>query len=124
MKEIVNWIIHLQTVSEANSSEHWTIKKKRHDIQKQSIWYHFLKHKPKINLPCHIKLIRLGRRKLDSDNLPTSMKWIRDAIADSLIPGLQPGRADDDSRLSWEYDQESSKENGVCVIIFERENSR
>lgn len=56
-------------------------------------------------LPAHIKLTRVAPRILDSDNLPVSMKYFRDAIADYFIPGLAPGRADSNERLTWSYDQ-------------------
>jgi hypothetical protein len=69
-------------------------------------------------LPCHIVLTRIGKKKLDSDNLPMSMKWVRDAVADQLIPGLLPGRADDDSRITWDYAQEIAKEYAVRIEIF------
>lgn len=65
----------------------------------------------KIKLPCTVKLIRQSPRKLDTDNLPVSMKYIRDAIADHLIPGLAPGRADDDQRLNWQYEQTTAKKS-------------
>ena len=111
----IEWIIPIYTVSEANRNEHWTIKKKRIDLQKKWIVVFFKKEKATISLPCEITLTRIGKKKLDSDNLPVSMKWIRDTIADQLIPGLACGRADDDPRLSWKYAQEIGKEYGVKI---------
>jgi hypothetical protein len=110
--------VHVKTVSEANCSQHWVKKKKRHDIQKKSIWAFFKRDRPKIPFPCRIKLTRLGKKILDDDNLPVSMKYIRDAIADQIFPGLAPGQADNDKRLSWEYNQQISKDYGVLVQFF------
>ncbi len=110
--------IPIFTISEANVSEHWTKSKKRKDLQKRWVKILFLKHKPKIDLPIHIKLTRIGKKLLDSDNLPVSMKYIRDEVANYLIPGKAPGQADNDPRLSWEYDQKIGKNYGVILEFY------
>ena len=118
MNKIIEWNIPIRTVSEANCSEHWTKKKKRHDQQKKWIWLYFKRDGTKITLPCTIKLTRLGKRLLDADdNLRMSFKWIKDYIADQLIPNLAAGRADDDKRITWEYDQEISKTYSIKIEI-------
>lgn len=119
MKQILKWQLPIHTVSEANSREHWHKKAKRHNAQRTWIWAQFASEKPNIPLPCIIKLTRVGKRKLDSDNLPVSMKWIRDAIADMIFPDQAAGKADDDPRLEWEYDQKIGKEYEVHVEIFD-----
>ena len=113
----IEWFLPIFTVSEANSREHWHKKAVRHDMQRRWVKVKFLQEKPTITLPCQITLTRIGKRKLDSDNLPISMKWIRDAIADNIFPGLPPGRADDDERLVWKYDQKITKIRELGVII-------
>lgn len=57
------------------------------------------------------------------DNLPMSFKWVKDAIADILIPGKAAGRADDSCLLKWEFDQEKGKpkEKSMRVEIYARE---
>jgi hypothetical protein len=117
MNKILEWTLPIHTISEANSSEHWTMKHKRHQIQKRWIWFAFQDLQKKIILPCHIKLTRIGKRLLDSDNLPSSLKWVRDAVADHIIPGLKPGQADGDERISWEYGQQRGKEYAVIIRI-------
>jgi hypothetical protein len=112
-----SWTIPVYTVSEANTNQHWAKKKKRTDLQKRWIWLIFKRDKPDIKLPCLIKLIRIGKRKLDDDNLPVSVKILRDKIADQIIPGKAAGQADSDSRLSWEYAQEKG-ENSVRIEIY------
>lgn len=120
MIKTIEWQIPIHTVSEANTQEHWTKKKKRHDLQKRWIWLFFKKERPDISFPCHIKLTRIGKKMLDSDNLPVSMKWIRDTVADTLIPGKAPGQADNDPGLSWEYDQQIGKEYAVKIEFVMR----
>ena len=105
------WEVPIKTVSEANSSEHWTVSRKRHRTQQFFIraLFHGLKHS--IQLPCKITLTRLNSRLLDEkDNLPMSFKWISDEISECLIPEKRKfyvkngkaipikGRADDDKR--------------------------
>lgn len=48
-----------------------------------------------------ITLVRIGPRRLDSDNSIGSLKAVRDGVADAL------GIDDGDPRLTWEYRQET-----------------
>jgi hypothetical protein len=57
-------------------------------------------------LPCIIKLTRIAPRFLDEgDNLPSSLKNVRDYVCSLLIPGKKIGRADSDKRIQVSYDQ-------------------
>jgi len=125
----MEWILPIETFSEANgvkkkrkngkkTSEHWSDKKKRHDYQKFRIAHWWIVERPEIILPCTIKLTRVSPRTLDDDNLPMTFKWIRDAIADQIHPGLAPGRADDDKNINWQYDQEKGKPKSIKIQIF------
>lgn len=55
----------------------------------------------------------------EGDNLPMSMKYFKDAIADWFYPGLAAGRADDNKSLKWFFKQEKGKvkEYGLKVEI-------
>lgn len=120
MKTVVNWQLPIKTASEANSSEHWTKKAKRHRLQKRWIKAAFLKEKPQIEFPMHVVITRLAPRSLDcQDNLPCSLKYVVDAIAEELTGNYVPGRADGDKRITWEYRQEkgSPKEYAVKIEI-------
>ncbi len=110
--------IPIKTVSESNrGSEHWTTKHKRHKKQKKGIGFVLNPLKPP-ELPFTIKLIRIAPRKLDEgDNLPSSFKWIRDAIADWITPNLQAGRADDNELIKWEYGQEKGLPKDYAIRI-------
>ncbi len=109
-------MLPLKTVSEGNCFEAWQKKHARHKSQKSAIARYMEDIKTSINLPCHVILKRYGPRLLDAhDNLPYAMKWLFDSVCNELVPGLKPGRADSDSRISVSYDQEKSKEYGVKI---------
>jgi hypothetical protein len=118
MKEKFIRYIPIKTVSEANRHEHWRVRHARSQLQKAMV-SELIDYDEKLG-DVEIILTRCGRRSLDSDNLPTSLKYIRDAIADKLIPGLAPGRADNDPRLTWIYKQRKAKDPGVLVQIEPR----
>lgn len=130
MTEKIMWELPLTTVSEANSSEHWSKSSKRHRQQQFFVRAMFHARKPAIPIPCKITLTRLNSRALDDDNNVSAMKWIRDEISECIFPEkrkvivtskgkLRPvkGRADDDPRLHWEYAQEKSKTLGIRIEI-------
>ena len=116
----IDWLIPVHTVSEANCSEHWSKKSKRHRDQKKWIIIYFFNNNPEVFLPCLIKITRIAPRKLDYDNLCASQKFVVDAICDCLIPGLPAGRADGDPRIKIEYFQKKGKpkEYAVKIEIF------
>lgn len=118
MKSICHWSIPIYTVSEANKSWHWSKKKKLHDLQKRWIWIWWNNEKPQIPLPCIIELSRGGKKLLDDDNLPISMKFIRDCIADLIFPGLARGQADSDKRIQWKYNQYTSKQYEIKISLY------
>ena len=63
-----------------------------------------------------ITLIACRRRLIDDDNLTASLKFLRDAVADSLLPGMHAGRAD--AFFVWEYGQmRTDGKQGVIVKI-------
>lgn len=129
MAKIV-WGLPIKTVSEANCSQHWAIKRKRHKVQQMLIRSLFNGLAMPIVLPCVVKLFRLGTRPLDDDNLRTAFKWIRDEVSECLIPEKRSsyvakngrirqikGRADSDPRIEWHYFQEKSHLAGIRIEI-------
>lgn len=118
MREIYSFTLALPVISENNACEHWRVRHKRSKHQKNEIWAFLHQEKPILPMPCHVLLIRLSPRQLDSDNLQGAFKYIRDAVADYLIPGLRPGRADGDDRIQWSYQQQKSSLKGICVKFF------
>ncbi len=71
-------------------------------------------------LPCVICLTRIAPRSLDhADNLPMSMKSVRDGIADWL------GVDDRSDQIQWQYDQRKGsgpRVNELQVEVFENED--
>jgi len=122
MTTIQCWRLKLATANEANSSEHWTAKHRRHKKQKMAIKRAFLIDRPQITTPLRIVLTRIAPRELDGhDNLPASLKWIVDSIAAWFYPGKAAGRADDSKEIKWEYKQEKGskpREYGLRIEMI------
>jgi len=78
-------------------------------------WY--LKTIEKPALPVKVTMTRISPREYDDDNLTSSMKEIRDKVADWLIPGLAPGRADSDERITWVYEQRKGQPKEIALEI-------
>lgn len=108
--------IPIRLVSEGNLRDHWT-KKMRRKQEFQSTILYFLNPLEKPTLPCKIVLTRIAPRELDEDNLWTSMKGVIDVIADWLIPGLAPGRADGDKRLAFHCSQKKGNVREYALEI-------
>ena len=119
MEKILDWKLPIKIHNEANSTEHWTKKHKRHQEQKRQLGYAWVqKNPPAIPLPCHIILTRIAPRKLDlNDNLTMGFKWILDAISERIIPGLAIGRADGDERITVQYKHEKGQVREYAMII-------
>ena len=58
-----------------------------------------------------ITLTRIAPRVLDTDNLASAMKAVRDGVADAL------GVDDGSSRLTWRYAQEKGKTREYAVRV-------
>ncbi len=97
-------IIPVRIQSEANLSEHRMKKYAR--IKKQKNIIKLVIKNCNIKPPCRICLTRISPRELDEhDNLRSALKHVVDVIADVLVPGLKPGRADGCKEIKWEYKQ-------------------
>lgn len=117
MKLVKEWWLPIETVSEMNRQEHWSKRAKRFKKQKKRIALAFLEEPLKLKLPVHIRIIRYSSQTMDADNVNAALKGVRDAMADQILPGFLPGRADSDPRITWEYEQEKGK-NGFLRIQF------
>lgn len=92
--------------SSPNVKKHWTVSAKEND-KKNIVLRAFLKEIEPLDKMemMAVKMIRIAPRELDDDNFIASCKALRDCIADYLVPGLAPGRADNDWRLTFYYSQ-------------------
>jgi hypothetical protein len=110
----------LKTVTAANTGGHW--RKKADRVKKQraaamqhvALWRaHDLLDYPR---PARVHLTRVANRSLDSDNLQSSLKAVRDGVADAL-------GCDDSERagIEWTYSQrkhEKPKSYAVEIEVF------
>ena len=95
--------IPIRTGSGLNGREHWRAKARRvkHErIATRLAW--FAAGRPTITPPCAVRLVRVspGTRRTDDDNLPGTLKAVRDVVA--AIAGVDDG----DPRWAWSYGQE------------------
>jgi len=69
-------------------------------------------------LPVHVKLIRYSTRPFDYDNFVFACKYIRDTIADFLIPGKPRGQSDNSLDIYWHYHQlKKNKEDKETFVV-------
>lgn len=110
--------IPIKIVSEYNSTEHWSVARKRHK-RHQLIFASYYRQNPYLEgFPCIVYLTRYSPRFLDKDdNLPGAFKWLKDQIASELIPGKRKGMADSDPRIKWEYGQVKTKDKKYYAVI-------
>jgi hypothetical protein len=115
-ESVVTFTIPVHTVSEANraSHEHWRKRQRRAKEQRtftrQGVWAYAVP--TAWPLPCTIKLTRIAPSNgLDSDNLPVSMKHVRDGIADAM------GIDDRDPRVTWECAQKRGERGQYAVKV-------
>ena len=106
--------IPIKTVSEANMREHWGSKHGRQILQGNAVVYGLFQYRKEIEqfrLPLAISFTRIGKRELDSDNLQSAFKKIRDKVASILLVN------DGDKRITWDYKQEIGKSYAVRIRI-------
>lgn len=86
----LEFTIKVKTVSEANRWEHWAKKHRRVKLQRTLAKAATLAAfgKNKINSGT-VTITRIGAKALDDDNLASSLKAIRDGIADAI--GIDDG---------------------------------
>ena len=104
----------LKIESNANLREHWAARMKRTRNQRMSAAYAVAVSKD-WKLPAGkftVRLVRIGRRMLDDDNLCGGFKSIRDGVADAL------GMKDNDPRIKWTYEQETGKEYSCRIELL------
>lgn len=114
-KFVTYFYVKVKTVSEANSHEHWRNRQKRAKSQRHAaLWAAkaaTITNEPRPHVV--VRLTRVGRRKLDSDNLQGALKHVRDGVADWL--GIDDGR---DDLVTWEYAQQTGSDAGVGVEVW------
>jgi hypothetical protein len=112
--QIVLWMPGLATKSEANVGGKNSTKFSRKKHQRDTVLscLPLAVSAPHFRVPTRVRLIRVGSRRLDSDNLQSAFKAIRDAVASWL--GVDDG---DYARVRWSYSQRPGYVSGVKIII-------
>lgn len=96
----------IRTVSALNVREHWSKRTRRVNAERYSTRFGLMSAlgngwEKIVRLPVRVTLVRHGPVLLDTDNLPGSLKGVRDELA--TILGVTDGPTD--KRVSWAYDQ-------------------
>lgn len=107
--------VPIKTVSETNTRDkHWAARHRRRAQQRQvaGLVTSGALAGSTVTGPLMVVLTRLAPSGgLDDDNLVSSLKAIRDGVADAL------GIDDADARVSWAYDQRRAKRGQWAVEI-------
>lgn len=101
-----------------NRREHWRVVQRRAAAEKTAATLYCrnlgadtraaLQAAPRLA----VRFVKVGGRKMDSDNLVAALKYYRDAVADWL------GRDDGDDWFRWEWPaQEPGKEYSVRIEL-------
>lgn len=119
IKQVDFMVPGLKTVSELNDRSHWGAKNRRKQDQQQLIAVAMSNalRGQRIELPCVVKLTRIGPKKLDEgDNLSSAFKGIRDQVARQL------GTDDGGDQVEFQYAQMpiGSRDYAVKVEISSR----
>ena len=103
----------IRTWSEANARVHWGKRARR--ARKQRDAARMLVRMAGADVEglgtIMVTLTRIAPRDLDSDNLSSALKAVRDGIADAL--GLDDG----DPRLDWHYAQHAGTPGEYSVLV-------
>ena len=109
----------IHTISTLNARGHWA-KRSRREAEHRALARMTLPaylRAARLELPVRVTLTRVAPRALDpGDNLPASMKGVRDGVADAL------GVDDRTPLVTWVYQQRRGKprEYGVEIAVEKR----
>lgn len=107
--EVICIPLPLKIVSVANLREHWRTRAGRAKLHRATTAALLRSHKPPL-LPITVVLTRVAARQLDSDNLSSAFKAVRDGVADWLKVN------DNDPRVTWEYTQRKGAGTAMAEI--------
>jgi hypothetical protein len=102
----------LRTISGANAREHFRVRAKRVADERRTTAFVCGPQLRGLPIPELVTFVRLSPRLIDCDNLTSSMKAIRDEVAELL--GTHDGPT---GPVRWAYDQRKSKTFGVEIVV-------
>lgn len=107
--------VPIRTISASNKREGWRARARRVREERDGVRTAWLAAgRPRLPVPCVVRLERRGPRRLDDDNLRSALKGVRDEVAAIL------GVDDADMRVTWKYRQTTGLKSGVTITIRER----
>lgn len=126
---MIQCYLAVDAVNTSNRREHWAVKAKRAKAHRQGaaltlrpLWraygYDAQGCDELLADGLVVELVRVAPRALDDDGNVTSLKAVRDGVADAL--GLISDR---DPRVTWRYSQRDGEPKQRCVEIFVLERS-
>jgi hypothetical protein len=105
--------VPVRTQSLANAREHWRARTARARRERETTRLALMGARVDPGVPpVAVQLCRLSRGLLDDDNLPTSLKSVRDEIAAYFGVGDSPR-----DPITWRYAQRRSSVPGVVVML-------
>ncbi len=106
-------LLPIRTESELNRRDHWRAAASRKHLQREEVGVSLknLFKVCRVELPCAVKLTRIGANLLDSDNLASAFKAIRDEIA--RLIGIDDGS----EMIRFEHDQLADRRAGYGIKI-------
>ena len=113
---MIEVLVPIRTWSEANLRGHWAKRARRARTQRQAARFLVraacnVADTSVLSGPITITLTRIAPRRLDSDNLASSLKAVRDGVADAM------GVDDGCSRIQWCYAQRKGKPREYAVLV-------
>lgn len=104
--------IPIKTVSGMNAREHHMARARRVKAEREAVGWAVATIAPP-KPPCTVTMTRLAPSNgLDGDNLQSSQKGVRDALAKWI------GIDDKSPLVTWQYDQQRAKDYGVVVEVI------
>lgn len=110
-------VVPLRTGTGLNAREHWAARSRRVRSERDLVAFHLRYYAgacpPLVRAASavRVRLVRLGGRRCDGDNLAGGLKAVRDEVARWL------GKDDGDPSVSWSYSAEPGGPWGVRVEV-------
>lgn len=116
---MIDVLLPIRLVSEANAHAHWRLRQRRAKVQRTATALALRGAVRAIVLPVVVTITRIAPRALDDDNLSGAAKHVRDGIADAL------GIDDRDPCVTWKIEQARGGKGEYAVRIqIERAEER
>lgn len=104
-----------RTIASTNAREHWAMRAKRAKRERASACIQGLSISRRgMKLPIKVTFTRYGPKVLDTDNILSALKALRDGIADAF--GVDDSKG---SGIEWEYAEQVKTKPGQHAVLIE-----